>query len=69
MDTKEIGAIWDKINELERKISKFYDEKHKRNADRINASEEALCDIDEVYDGRIADVEEALCELSESMEG
>ena len=31
----------------------------------VIASEEALCDVDEAYDQRVADVEEALCELSE----
>ena len=39
------------------------------NAERIEASEEGLCDIDEAYDSRMADVEEALCEISEMMEG
>ena len=69
MDKKEISAIWDKLNEIERKLSKFYDERHNENADRITSSEEALCDVDEAYDSRMADVEEALCDLSEMMEG
>lgn len=65
----EIKAIWDKIGEIERKLSAFYDDRHAENADRIDASEEGLCDIDEAYDQRVADVEEALCEISEMMEG
>lgn len=61
----EIAAIWDKLNKIERRLSDFADARHAKNAERITASEEALCDVDEVYDQRMAEVEEALCEISE----
>lgn len=62
---QEIAALWEKTNEIERKLSVFTERRHEENAERITSSEEALCDVDEVYDQRMAEVEEALCEISE----
>lgn len=62
---KEITAIWEKLNEIERKLSAFTDTRHAESTERITVSEEALCDVDEAYDQRIADIEDALCEVSE----
>ena len=67
----EIGALWRKISEVEGKLSGFTDMRHGESVDRIDSlestSEEALCDVDEAYDQRVADVEEALCELTEML--
>ena len=52
----------DGIRQTENENTSFLSEK-------IALGEEALCDVDEAYDSRIADVEEALCDLSEMMEG
>lgn len=38
-----------------------------RHAEQLTADEEALCDLDELYDSRLADIEDALCELAELM--
>ena len=48
--TKEIAAIWDKINELEKKLSDFTDIRHAQTTNRVNDVEEALCEISELME-------------------
>ena len=62
---REIASLWDKINSIQQSLSEFTELLHSMSLDRIDATEEATCDLDENYAQRIADVEEALCELSE----
>ena len=64
---KEVSAIWDKLNEIEKKLSAFTDIRHDQNAARITDEEEALCDLDEAYSEHVAELEEALCEVTEMM--
>lgn len=64
---QEIAKIWEKLNEISKKLSDFTDSRHAESVERLNISDEALCDIDEIYDGRVADMEEALCEISEML--
>ena len=65
----EIGALWEKINSLARSASNFTDIRHSESTEGIAnleaMAEEALCDVDTAYDGRVAELEEALCEISE----
>jgi len=64
---KEITALWEKIGELERKLSAFTEMRHEESSTRISDNEEALCDLDESYFTKVADIEEALCDLSETI--
>lgn len=66
---KEIKEIWDKLDEISRKVSVFYDAKHEESTQGITDSQEAMCDMDETYTQRLADIEEALCELAEITDG
>ena len=47
---KEITAIWDKINELEKKLSGFTDMRHSETVNRVSDVEEALCEISELME-------------------
>lgn len=65
----EIAALWEKFNSLSRSASDFTDIRHSESTKGIAnleaMAEEALCDVDEAYNKRVADIEEALCEISE----
>lgn len=69
---KEITALWDAIERIEKKLSDFTEIRHGESTESIanleTIEEEALCDLDLAYSERTAELEEALCELSEMMD-
>lgn len=64
---QEISPTKQRINDNEKKLSDFTESKTDEVKADVIASEEALCDVDEAYDQRVADIEEALCELTEML--
>lgn len=63
----ELRAIKDRITEVEINLSKFYDMKHDESINRVNDTENALCEESENTAAAIKDLENAVCELSEQI--
>lgn len=64
----EIAALKDRVNELGQRISEHYMGLHAESAEGIVESQDAILEVSEDTDSRIAEIEDALIELSESME-
>lgn len=62
--TDEILQLKNRINDLEGRVSKFYDEKHAESLDLISQDEDAICELSEETSESISDLEDAICELT-----
>lgn len=69
--SKENEKLWDKCNEIERKLSNFTDVRHGQNSGLITENSEALFDVAEVVEENSEasyDLAEVLASLEERIE-
>lgn len=50
--------------EVEKQLSQFYDAAHSNSMERIDNTEDAICETTEEMESRFADIEDAICELT-----
>lgn len=55
----------EQVFERMQELGLIRDDRQKSDRERIGTSEDALCELSEELDARLADIEDALCELSD----
>lgn len=61
---KEIPALWDKINDLSKRLSDFYDMLHAKSTNNINENSDGILDIADLSDEN----SNSIVELAEMLE-
>lgn len=66
MDYKqEIIALKKRLWEVEKLLSQFFDAQHATSMNRIDGTEDAICETTDDMTQGFADIEDAICELTE----
>lgn len=68
---KEIPALWDKINDLSKRLSDFYDMLHAKSTNSINENSDGILDIADLSDENstaITDIAEILDDITTRLE-
>jgi len=65
---QEIGAIWDKFNELDKKLSDFIDSVHGVSTAGISENQDSILDVADLSDENSTSIVE-LADMVEDLEG
>ena len=62
---KNLKHVQEQLNDLNKRVCILSETMHAESGQRIDETEDALCETSADFDQRIADIEDALCELTE----